>query len=285
MFLQLKPVPVKASPPKSLLAEVVSFGGKAIVSLVLVVIGAMAALAQDLSPLKRVLGEYQPYDPPRANWGPGFVFTGNVGGGRISNVEELCPNLYADLEAPQSAAIVLADYNASDGFSFGASLRFLKGLFGLNFDVDKIGAERTIDVKWQNLREYSYTGMDKWLETGEPRPIAKRCRLAINELKAKDRFKDRVFVIVRAIAPASMIYEFGRAVNAKGSASAQLWQEVQANAQVRAVLKNGTRLEIRERMFMGYIPPKKLRDWLPTGHVSGEIVRVTGGTTDLVIDR
>ena len=284
MFLHLNQVLAKAL-PRSLSAAGVTFAGKAFASCVLLVVGAIAAPAQDLSPLKRALGEYQPYDPPRANWGPGFVFAGNVAAGRISNVEELCPNLYADVEAPQSAAIALADYNASDGFSFGASLRFLKGLFGLNFDVEKIGAERTIDVKWQNLREYSYTGMDKWLETGEPRPIAKRCRLAIDELKAKNLFKDRVFVVVRAIAPTSMIYEFARAVDAKGSASARLWQDVQADARIGAALKNGTRLEIRERMFIGYIPPKKLREWLPTGHVSSEIVRVTGGTTDLVIDR
>jgi tetratricopeptide (TPR) repeat protein len=78
---------------------------------------AGVATAQDLGPLKKALGEYQPYDPPRANWGPGFVFTGEVARGRLSKIEEVCPNLYADVEAPQSAAIALPDYNAGDGIS------------------------------------------------------------------------------------------------------------------------------------------------------------------------
>jgi hypothetical protein len=68
-----------------------------------------------------------------------------------------------------------------------------------------------------------------------------------------------------------------------GSASAQLWQAVQANAQGKAMLKNGTRLEIKERLFVGYIPPTKLRDWLPTGLSDDEIIKVTGDKTNLVI--
>jgi hypothetical protein len=245
---------------------------------------AGAAAAQDLGPLKKALGEYQPYDPPRANWGPGFVFTGEVAQGRLSKIEEVCPNLYADLEAPQSAAIALPDYNTGEGLSFAASLRFLKGLLGLNVDIDKLAGERMIDVKWQNLREYSYTGMDKWLESGEARPVARRCRLAIDELKAKNRFKDRVFVIVRAIAADSLIYEFGTAANAAGSASAQLWAGVQADAKMSASIKNGTRLEIKQRLFMGYISPTNLREWLPTGLVSGEIIKVAGDKTPFIIE-
>lgn len=266
-------------------AHIINFSGLAIVLCSLLATGPIAtASAQNTLP-RQVLGEYQPYDPPRANWGPGFVFAGDATAGRISKVQEVCPNLYADVEAPQNTPVALADYNASDGFSFGASLRFLKGLIGLSFDVDKIAHERTIDVKWQNVREYSYTGMDQWLEKGEPRPIAKLCRLAIDDLKAKSQFRERVFVIVRAIAADSLVYEFGAAANGAGSASAQLWQDVRANAKATTTVKNGTRLEVKQRLFVGYVPPVKLREWLPTGLVSGEIVNVTGDKTQLLIDR
>jgi hypothetical protein len=241
------------------------------------------ASAQNALP-KQALGEYHPYDPPRANWGPGFVFSGDVRGGRISNVKEVCPNLYADTEAPQDTPIAFADYNASEGLSFAASLRLLKGLFGLNFDIDQIARERTVDVKWQNVREHSYTAMDQWLESGQPRPIAARCRLAIDDIKAKNQFADRIFVIFRAAAADSVVYEFDAAANGAGSASAQLWRDAQASAKVTADFKNGTKLEIKQRLFVGYISPMKLVDWLPTGQASGEITGVKGEKTDFIID-
>jgi hypothetical protein len=250
-----------------------------------ILVGATGTVcAQDLTPLRKALGEYQTYDPPRTNWGPGFVFVGEIARGRISKVQQICPNLYADLEAPQSATIFLPDYNTSDSFFLAASLRFLRGLLGLSIDIDKIAGERMIEVKWRNVREYSYTGIDKWLETGEPRPIERRCRLAIEELKAKDLFKDSVFIITRAIAADSLTYEFGSSAPSRGSASAELYKAVQANAEIRSALTNGTRLEIKQRVYVGYISPTKLRDWTPTGLVAPGIVRVTGDKTDFLIN-
>jgi hypothetical protein len=242
--------------------------------------------AQNIEPLKEALqaAGYQLYIPPRANWGPGFVFTGDVARGRLTNVEEVCPNLYADLEAPQGAAIVLPNFNAKDSFTFGLALRFLKGLLGVDFDLDKIERERSINVRWQNLREMSYTHMDQWLENGEARPIARRCRLAVSDLLAKNQFADRVFAIVRAVAPESLIYDFSGAVNAQASTSAQLWQDAQGRAQGKAEIKNGTQLEIKQRLFVGYAPPAKLRDWLPTGQVTGDIVKVKGEASNVIIE-
>ena len=164
---------------------------------------APGARGQDLGPLDKALNAagYRLYNPPRENWGPGFVFSGDVANGKITNVREICPNLYADLEAPRSVAVILPDYDANDSFSFGVAVNFLKGLLGLNVDVDKVQRERSISVKWKNLSETSYADIDKWLESGEPRPIAKLCRLAIEDLKARKQFDDRIFVMVRAVAP------------------------------------------------------------------------------------
>ena len=75
-----------------------------------------AVLAQDLGALEQALrtSGYQLYNPPRANWGPGFVFAGEVVGSQIKTVEEICPNLNGnDLGPPQEAAIALA----SESFS------------------------------------------------------------------------------------------------------------------------------------------------------------------------
>jgi hypothetical protein len=245
-----------------------------------------APSAQDLRPLEAALRDagYQLYNPPRANWGPGFVFAGDVIRGRITNVEEICPNLYADIEAPQGAAVILPNYSAKDSFTFGLALRFLKGLIGAEADLGEVEREKSIDVKWQNLRETSYTLMDQWLEKGEPRPISKLCRLAIDDLKAKDRFNDRVFVIVRAVAPESLIYDFAAAYSAKGSASANFAEKAQAKTQGSVAGQSSTQLEIKQRLFIGYAPPVKLRSWLPSGLVSGEIVEVKGEPSNLMIE-
>jgi hypothetical protein len=244
------------------------------------------SVAQNMDPLKDALraAGYQLYNPPRANWGPGFVFAGDIAGGRLTNVDEVCPNLYADSEAPQSVSISLPNLNNNESLSVGFGLQLLKAIFGINFDVDKVERERQIHVKWQNLRELSYTRMDQRLKNGEPRPITQPCRSAIENLLAKKRFADRLFVIVRAIAPESLVYDFSSAIGAQASASADVWSEAQIRVQGKGQISNGTLLEIKERMFVGYSPPFKLTDWLPTGDVSGEIVKVKGEVSNVTID-
>jgi hypothetical protein len=253
---------------------------------ILFFIPAPGARAQDLGPLDKALraAGYRLYNPPRENWGPGFVFSGDVVNGKITNVREICPNLYADLEAPRSAAVILPDFDANDSFSFGVAVNFLKGLLGLNVDVDKIQREQSISVKWKNLSEASYADMDKWLDSGEPRPIAKRCRIAIEDLRAKKQFDDRIFIIVRAVAPETLVYDFSKAVQASGSASLEAWQQGMAKAEGKADIKNQTQLETKKKLFVGYAPPFKLQDWVPTGLVSGEIVGVRAQSVDLSLE-
>jgi hypothetical protein len=245
-----------------------------------------AAHSQDLGPLDKALraAGYRLYNPPRANWGPGFVFTGDVLDGKITNVREICPNLYADLEAPQSAAVLLPNFDAKDSFSFGIAIRFLKNLLGLDADLEKMQREQSISVKWSNLRETSYTDVDKWLETGEPRPIARRCRSAIEDLRARKQFEDKVFIIVRAVSPETLLYDFDSAIEVKGSASAEAWQQGKLKAEGKAEIKNRTQLETKEKLFVGYAPPVKLQEWTPSGLVSGEIIGVRGQPTALSVE-
>jgi hypothetical protein len=250
-------------------------------------IASMApTIGQDFESLNRTLhaAGYQLYIPPRQNWGPGFVFAGEIVNDRITNVEEICPNLYADLGSPEGAAVVLGDYRAADTYSFGLTLDFLKGLLGGALDLGRVERERTADVRWHNVREISYSHMDQWLETGEPRPIAKRCRLAIEDLQAKNRFKGRIFVIVRAIAPESLIFDFSRAINTEVGPSVKFSGQLKVAAQGKGEIKNDTLLEVKQRLFIGYAPPVKIQDWLPTGLVSGEIIRVRGAPTSLVLE-
>jgi hypothetical protein len=243
------------------------------------------AKAQDLSALEKALNAvgYQLYNPPRANWGPGFVFAGDIVQGRITNVREICPNLYGEIQAPQSTDILLPNYSAKDKISFGAALRFLRGAIGLNFDLEKVEQEHSVEVKWQNIRETSYTEMDKWLADGKLKPIPIQCRRAIESLQGHDAFSDRVFVIVRAVAPESLIYDFSSATSGQGSASAALLTEAQAKVQGSDGSTTATQLEIRKRLYVGYAAPVKLSEWTDPGLTSGELVKVKGQPTDLQI--
>ena len=258
----------------------------AIVGIFLMMAGLEVAIPQELGALERALqaSGYQLYNPSRANWGPGFVFAGDVVDGRITNVEEVCPNLYADGgSSPQNAAVVLADYTASNAFTFQLTIEFLKKLLGDSLNLGPVTTERMVEVKWTKVREMSYTHMDQWLKTGEPRPVAKACRLAIEDLKAKGKFKDRIFVVVRALAPEVLVYDFKGAAAVDANGSAAFFKNLKAAAQGKGEIKNGTVLEITKPLFIGYAPPVKIEDWLPMHLVSGEIVEVRGSNTDLIL--
>jgi hypothetical protein len=253
--------------------------------LVAFVVSASPAMGQDFSALEKLLREagYQLYNPPRANWGPGFVFTGDTVNGRITNVEEVCPNLYSNMGPLKGSTVILADYHASDSMSFNAAVDFLKSLTvgALNLGG---AAQRTVDVRWKNVQEFSYTHIDKWLKTGEPRPVEKRCRAAIDDLKVKNRFKDRVFVMVRAVAPEVLIYDFSKMAEADAKASAKLIQELNAAAEGKGHLGSETQLLIEKQLYLGHAAPIKIDEWLPTHLQSGDIIQIRGTDTDLSLE-
>ena len=250
---------------------------------ILAVSSARELKSQTLDQLDRALHSagYQRYDPPRANWGPGFVFAGDVVQGKIRNVEEICPNLYADAAEPQATNIILADYAATDSFSLGLAITFLKKLTGGSVNLAPIEKEDSVQVRWENIHELSYSHMHQWLESGEPRPIEKRCRLAIEDLIAKGRFKDRIFVILRAVAPERLTYDFSRSVRAQADASISLPSQLGANASGKVQVKDNTHLQTEERLYIGYAAPAKLEEWLPANLLSGEIVGVRASDTHL----
>jgi hypothetical protein len=250
---------------------------------------ATVAFSQSLAPLERALESagYHIYNPPRSNWGPGFVFEGDVLNGRFSNAHEVCSRLYAELAAPNKAKVVLASHEANDIFGLRLAFNYLKKIFGFandDSDLVRIEQQRTAEVAWGDIWEMSYTRMDKWLESGEPRPVNKQCRSAIDELKAQKRFNGRVFVILRAVAPDRLNFNFERDFQAQAGASAKLGAQIEAGIKGKGEFKDRTHLEISEPLFVGYASPIAITDWLPTGEESGEIVSVRGRNSDLLLE-
>jgi hypothetical protein len=256
--------------------------------LVIVALTGVVAVAagQDLTFLQRTLQEYdyQLYVPPRANWGPGFVFAGDVVKGRMKNVEPVCPSLYENVGLPESTAVILPDFKAEDRYSFSLAIDFLRGLFGGRVDLGAVERDRKVEVRWHNLQEMSYPKMVAWLKNGEPRPITKPCRAAIEDLKIKNQFKDRVFVIVRAVAPETLVYDFTRALSSDAAVSGQFAETWKAEARGKGQIVSETQLEIKHRLYIGYAAPVKIVDWLPSGLQSGDIVAVLGARENITIE-
>jgi hypothetical protein len=277
-------MPKKKSLGKTRWIILAALGGIALCGAIALFVVVSVTNGPDLTPLEVAVENagYHLYKPPRANWGPGFVFSGDVKGGRISNVEEICPNLYSDIGPQEGVPIALPNYTAKDDFTFSLSMRFLKSFAGPELDVGKIERERTVDVKWQNIREMSYTHADQWLPKGEPRPVERLCRSVIDDLKGKGRFQDRVFVIVRSIAPESVTFDFSRTANLEGEA--KLTKALRESTKAKGTIENATQLKTNERMYIAYAAPVKIEEWTPKGLVSGEIVEVRGSSASLVIE-
>jgi hypothetical protein len=227
---------------------------------------------------------YHRYDPPRTNWGPGFVFAGDVSNHRITNVEEICPTLYENIGDPVSAKVIFPDYSATDAFSLQMTLNFMQAKLKGSANLAKLEQKQSVEIRWENIREFSYSHADQWLETGEPRPIPKRCRLAIEDMRLKNRFQNRVFVITRAVAPERLVYIYSEVVKNDTGASLEQSKNLKVSGDSKVEASGKTRLEIMERMFLGYSPPLQLEDWIPTDLLSGEIVRVRGSPSNLAIE-
>jgi hypothetical protein len=126
--------------------------------------------------------------------------------------------------------------------------------------------------------------MDKWLESGEPRPVATRRQAAIEDLKLKNRFKDRLFVIVRAVAPEVMVYDFSKMTDADGQGSVKFMNQLDAATKGKGHLSSNTQLVIDQRLFVGYAAPIKIEEWLPSHLMSGDIIKIRGTATNLTLE-
>ncbi len=252
--------------------------------------GCLGSAGQSLRPLQQALESagYHMYNPPRSNWGPGFVFEGDVANGRFVNAQEVCARLYSDLDTPGKAKIVLPSHQAKDNFSLRVAFNYLKKVLGFandEADLLRIEQRQIGEVTWGDIWELYYGGMDKWLESGEARPVSAQCRRNIDDLKAKGKFKGRVFVIVRAVVPEWLNFDFGRNFKAEAGVSASLVPRISAGVQGKGEFWDETRLEIREPLFVGYAPPIEITDWLPTGEVAGEAVSVRGTNSDFILEQ
>ena len=141
---------------------------------------------------------YRPLVPPRADFGPGFVFTGHMDGNTLVREDVLCQNLYPQIK-PQDPTVVLNNYSISSkaGGDINISLldrifRFLKwGPTSLDAKYGQ-GADYTVNL---GSASESYIPLSDMWKSGKPIPVDPNCHAKIADLRLNNQFTDRVFVV------------------------------------------------------------------------------------------
>jgi len=241
----------------------------------------------DVGPLGDSLQGYALYEPVRTNWGPGFVFTGEVKNGKIKNVEEICPSLYGESPVTE-AGVFLPDYSGASNTDINIGLSMLESVIGKDntakINLAKYKDNKSVVVKWSSINEVSIPRSMGWMESGEPRKIKKQCFSVIEDLKARGEFEGRTFIITRAIKASSIDYNFDRAIDGDAGVELKFKELFDANAGGKWTSTGKTSLKVTSDVFVGYKTPKLLKDWVPTGLVAGEIATVSLEDSDLVIE-
>jgi hypothetical protein len=218
---------------------------------------------------------YSPYSPIRSNWGPGFLFTGDIG-----NPTPVCRNLYGEklsFDDLENAEIVFQDIKQSNSSSFDASVDFLSGLIGKDNSA-KLGladASRTakIDISWGDVKEYAYFAEDAF-GNGVARPIDTNCLAALRRLKAAGSLSE-VKMVNRAIAATSMTYKFASTNSGEVGLDASIAEKLTLSVgDGKWKFESDNSLKIERPVFLGYALPVALADFTETGEVSGDEHRV-----------
>lgn len=259
----------------------------AVLFLVALLLGGCFSNKPKITGLEKSIEPYALYYPIRENWGPGFVFSGDIVDGKIQNVEEICSNLYGDEQISDSSSIFLANYSGKDEKSLDIGVQLLKRVAGeknaATLNLADIKSVDDVDISWGDLRETSYARAEQWLKKGEPRPVEGRCESAIDDLKAKGKFIGRVFIITRALSAGSVSYEFNHLRRAGGEAKVKVHEVVEAQVAATWKVTGDTSLSINKQVYIGYAKPALLEEWVPTGLVSPGIVSVKAREINAVI--
>lgn len=226
------------------------------------------------------------FDPPRSDRGPGTVFEGEVRGDTVKFIRLLCRDLYAGMKPrARAATIAMPDIVRTSSVSLKAALNLLKINLGVGaaaqLELDSLSASKKLSIEWGNLTEYSYYAEDGFLATGEPRPISAPCRSAIEDMATKNIPRDRIFVITGTIAAADLKYAFADEIAASADFKAAI-RGVDAGASISRI--NSRTLRISVPLHIAYTSPWAITEWVPTGQVAGQIVRVRGEPTEYLID-
>ena len=219
---------------------------------------------------------FEPYTPFRSNWGPGFLYTGD-----LSNPNPVCPNVYGnqisfdDLENPD---LVFQDIKQDNENSFSLTIGFLEDLLGdensAKLSLGSVANSNEIDLKWGPVKEYTYYESSAF-EDGKPRPIHIDCLGPLRVRKANGTLEE-VKIITRAMAVKSLSFSAASVSSGEGGLDVTVGKALDASlGDGKWKYKDDRSLEINSPMILGTANSRRLVDFAETLEVSGSIARIS----------
>ena len=218
---------------------------------------------------------YRPLVPPRADFGPGFVFTGHMDGNALVREGVVCKNLYPQI-TPKDVAVVLNNYRISSkaGGDINISildriLRFL-GLGKTSLNA-KYGGAFDYTANLGSASESYITLSDMW-KGDKPIPVDRNCHAAIENLRFNNQFTDRVFVVSRSLTVKGLTYTYNKSSDAAVGFTTEIADAVKAGGQASISMSStgsNTVLDIKTPIHLGIVV-EIIDRWVPSGAVSAQ---------------
>jgi hypothetical protein len=215
--------------------------------------------------------------PPRTGWNPGLIFEGSVDGDKINAERVVCRNLFGDA-APEPDYIIIqtGETRKDRNFSVGADLAadLIPGV-DIKADLAKIEASNFVKIEAERAALLHYT-----LEEQLTLQPSLTCLRAIDLLKQRGRFQERVFIIPAVFAVQGLRYEISDTAAAGGELGASVAKILDAAIKAgyqRSSSGSGTTIASHEGWItLRTARPVFIKDWDVSGAIgAGREVAIT----------
>lgn len=157
--------------------------------------------------------------PATSDFGPGYVYRWVRTQGSRQTTRTVCENAF--LTEPREITTRLPNTHRFTENAFSASLDVAPGALADNLKAalgGEAGRVRTVDMKFGELKDFEVAeanAFDAQTETVVERRINPACALTLRSLPLRDgKFRDKVFLVLRATAPTSFEYTLAGEANA-----------------------------------------------------------------------
>ena len=223
---------------------------------------------------------YFAFNVPRADLGPGALFVGKETAQGVAIELVICNALYlAAKPETRKVPVELANAIASSSLALDFLQESVFAKIGLQVNEDK-----NLNVDWGETYEFRYDAEAAYLESGEPRPISRACweRIGAFESIIAGQDKDRaIYVITGTLASeglqVALDSELSEQLDLEGQFDLGLSDiGSEAELSIRASSDNNKSriLKYEGLLNIAYKSPWKVREWLPEGLTSGQIIGV-----------
>lgn len=216
--------------------------------------------------------------PPHGGLKAGVVVFGTKKG-RALNIERIaCPDgFFADdlADITSDASVGLANYEGKHDQDFNLGLTLLKKVLGDKLEAKINGDYKsTTKVNFSKTRENYLSDADMYADGGGLRELNEGCMNVLKKFKASGVYDDRVYLLTNVVY-AEVDYIFDPSFTGGSSVSGTPLKEI-LGAEIGGgwTVTGKTSLNIDKPLYLASKPPVLVKDFLPTGLVSGGFAKV-----------